>query len=220
MKDNDSYSPTDQSPGPAKNKDRKGVSHVKTLTPKPRGQAVSHVKTVAEFATRLAAAWHRSVDGIIEAGRIWAEAKDTLSPTELKELMATTRFSGPTVSKLISIAKDRRITDPNNQAVLPNSYGSLYELRALNDADFESAVREGVLRPDIERDDVLALTGKHHSRKAKAKKAVLVTILQKQDEIRASDLKALESAVLAMIDLSSFVVEVSPAYKGLVKRAK
>jgi hypothetical protein len=108
------------------------------------------VKTVAEFATKIGAAWHRSFDGVIEAGRLWAEAKDTLSRTELAELMATTRFSGPTVSKLISISEDRRITDPKYQAVLPNSYGNLYELTHLSDSEFESAAREGVLRPDIE----------------------------------------------------------------------
>ena len=213
MKDND----TDGADlRPAKNK---GVSHVKTVTAKPHGQAVSHVKTVAEFATKIAAAWHRSVDGIIEAGRVWAEAKATLSRTQLTELMSTTRFSDPTVSKLIAISKNPHITDPNYRAHLPNSYGSLYELRNLSDAEFKAAARGGVLRPDMERDDVLALTGKHHSSKAKAKKTVLVTISHKQGEIDASDLKALQSAVLSIIALPCLLVEVSPAYGRLVKRA-
>jgi hypothetical protein len=200
-------------------RDGLGVSHVKTATAKPRGQAVSPGKTVAEFATKIAAAWHRSLEGVIEAGRLWAEAKNTLTRPELTELKATTQFSDATVSKLISIAKDRRITDPKYQALLPNSYGTLYELTHLSHSEFESAAREGVLRPDIERDEVSALTGKHHASKAKAKKTVLVTISHKQDEIDASDLKALQSAVLSIIGLPCLLVEVSPAYERLVKRA-
>jgi hypothetical protein len=181
--------------------------------------AVSHVKTVAEFATKIGAAWHRSFDGVIEAGRLWAEAKDTLSRTELAELKATTRFSDAAVSKLISISEDSRITDPRYRAVLPNSYGTLYELTHLGDSEFEAAAQEGALRPDIQRDDVLALRGKQPSSQAKAKKALLVSSSAKHDEIEAPDLKALKSAMLSIIDLPSLLIELSPAYERLMKKA-
>jgi hypothetical protein len=114
---------------------------------KPKGQAISHVKTVAEFATSIQAAWHRSVDGIFEAGRLWAEARATLNKKEMAELKAKTRFSDATVSKLISIAENPCITDQKYRAVLPSSYGTLYELTHLSPSEFESAAQEGVLRP-------------------------------------------------------------------------
>jgi hypothetical protein len=122
----------------------------------------SHVKTVGEFTTRIRAAWHKSVDGI------WDIAKSRLSKEELKELKRDTKFSDPTISMLTSIAKDPRITDPKYRAVLPSSYGTLYALTHLSDAEFESAFNDGVLRPDIERDEVMTLRGKQHAGRAKA----------------------------------------------------
>ena len=117
---------------------------------------------------------------------------------------------------MIRISEDRRITDPRHLAVLPSSYGTLYELTLLSDFAFELAVQEGVLRPDIERDEVLALKKKQPSSQAKTKGTLLVTISQEPGEIDASDLQALKSAVLSIIDLPSFLVAVSPKYKRLV----
>jgi hypothetical protein len=189
---------------------------------KPKGQAISHVKTVAEFATSIQAAWHRSIDGIIEAGRLWAEANDMLSKEELRELKAKTRFSDATVSKLINIAKNPCITDQKYRAVLPSSYGTLYELTHLSDAEFEAAFNDGVLRPDIEREEVMTLRGEPHSGRAKvkAKGTVLVTILLSQDVIEPSDLELLKSAVSSLIGRPSVTVETSPAWKRLLKEAK
>jgi hypothetical protein len=69
--------------------------------------------------------------------------------------------------------------------VLPSSYGTLYELTHLSDAEFEAALNDGLLRPEIEREEVMALRGKQHSgrAKAKAKETVLLTILLSKDEI-------------------------------------
>jgi hypothetical protein len=133
----------------------------------------SHVKTVGQFTTSIMAAWHRSVDSIIEVGELWDKAKSSLSKEELKELKGSTKFNEPTISKLISIAKDPRITDPKYRAIMPSSYSTLYELTHLSDAEFESAFNDGVLRPDIERDEVKALRGEQHSGRAKAKATVL-----------------------------------------------
>jgi len=184
---------------------------------KPKGQAVSHVKTVAEFATGILAAWHRSIDGIIDAGRLWVEAKSTLSKEELTELKAKTKFSDATVSKLISIAENPCITDAKYRAVLPNSYGTLYELTHLSPSEFESAAQEGVLRPDIERDDVLALRGKQQSGRAKAKGTVLITILLTKDAIEPSDLQLVKSMVSSLLGRPSVTVEASPAWLRLSK---
>ena len=181
----------------------------------------SHVKTVTEFTTKILAAWHRSVDGIIEVGRLWAEAKSTLSKAELADLKAKTKFSEPTISKLISIAKDPRITAERYRAVMPASYGTLNELRHLSDTALETALNNGTLRPDIQREEVLALRGKQHSNRAKAKaKAsgkVLVTILLTNDEIEPADLELVKTAVLSLLDCSSLAVEASPLWKQLAK---
>jgi hypothetical protein len=182
----------------------------------------SHVKTVGEFTTRIKAAWHKSVAGIIEAGELWDKAKSRLSRVELKELKRNTKFSDPTISMLTSIANDTRITDPKYRAVLPSSYGTLYALTHLSDAEFESAFNDGVLRPDIEREAVMMLRGKQHSDRAKAmaKGTVLFRVLLSQNEIDPSDLQLLKSVVNSLLGRPSVTVEVSPAWKRLLKEAK
>ena len=129
----------------------------------------SHVKTVGQFTTSILGAWHKSVDGIIEAGELWDIAKRRLGREELKELKRNTKFSDPTISMLTRIAKDTRFTDPKYRAVLPSSYGTLYALTHLSDAEFKSAFNDGVLRPDLERDEVTVLRGKQHSSRAKGR---------------------------------------------------
>ena len=145
-----------------------------------------------------------------------------LSREELRELKVKTRFSDATVSKLISIAKNPCITDQKYRAVLPSSYGTLYELTHLSPSEFESAAQEGVLRPDIEREEVMAIRGEPHSGRAKvkAKGTVLVTILLSQDVIEPSDLELLKSAVSSLIGRPSVTVEASPAWTRLIKEAK
>jgi hypothetical protein len=136
--------------------------------------------------------------------------------------MATTKFSDPTISKLISIAEDTRITDPRYRAIMPSSYGTLYELKQLSDelseAQFEAAVNDGLLRPDIEREEVMALRGEQHSGRAKAKGMVLVTILLSKNEIDDADLKLLKSAVTSLLDCLSVTVEPSSAWKRLLAK--
>jgi hypothetical protein len=179
----------------------------------------SHVKTVAEFATSILAAWHRSFDGVIEAGRLWDHAKATLSKKELAELKAETKFSDTTISKLISVAKNPRITNQKYRTFLPSSYGTLYELTHLSDAEFEAAFKDGALRPDIQREEVMALRGKQHSSRARAKATgkVLFTILLTKDKIEPSDLPLVKTAVLSLLDCPSVTVKESPLWKRLAK---
>jgi hypothetical protein len=192
-------------------------SSVASMTESPD---ISHVKTLDDFKTRIGPSWHRSVEGVIETGLLWAQAKKKLNRDQLVELKTTTKFSDPTVSRLICIAKDPRFTNPKYRGVLPNSYGTLYELTHLRDAEFEAAFKEGVLRPDVHREEIIAFKEKRHASGAKTKGPVLVTIWLKQETLPASELNSLQSALVALIDLPSIELTLSPTYERLVKEAQ
>jgi hypothetical protein len=91
--------------------------------------------------------------------------------------------------------------------------------------EFEAAVNDGVLRPDIERDEVMALKGERHARnaktkaEAKAKGTVLISILLRKDEIEPSDLQLLKSVAKSLLNRPSVTVEPSLAWKRLLAKS-
>jgi protein gp37 len=62
------------------------------------------------------------------------------------------RFSESTAKKLVKIARDIRIGA--HVHLLPPHWSTLYELTKLDDAEFNHAVKDGIIKPDMERSDV------------------------------------------------------------------
>jgi hypothetical protein len=52
---------------------------------------------------------------------------------------------------------DERITNPAHGSFLPSHWRTLYELTKLDAGDFDRALQEGIIRPDMERKDLQAL---------------------------------------------------------------
>ncbi len=109
-------------------------------------------QTADEFAERITACWRKSVEGVIEAGRWLARAKAQLDHGEFGRMRLP--FGERTAQRLMAIAADQRLTNPTHVSVLPNAWGTLYELTKLDDETFCARVTDGTIRPDMERRDI------------------------------------------------------------------
>lgn len=100
--------------------------------------------------------WRKSVSGILETAKLVREALD--DGVHQDDLAPLLLFNQGTLSKLNRIGSDQRLYSHVN--ILPQSYGTLYELTQLDDEQW--AVAEGgggkgglpLLRPDVERKEI------------------------------------------------------------------
>jgi len=110
---------------------------------------------IPPIAERICDAWNKSREGIIEAGRLLIDAKAAIPHGEFAEMIAQELpFSHQTANKLMAIAKDERLQDPAHVRNLPISWGSLYEITKLKDDQFDRALQEGVINPNMRRQKI------------------------------------------------------------------
>ena len=107
------------------------------------------------WALRINAAWRRSLEAVIETGRLLIDAKSRLKHGQWQAMIETQLdFSADTAQRLMAIARDERLTNPAHARFLPRSYTTLAELTKLSDGEFGRGIAEKIIRPDMERKDV------------------------------------------------------------------
>jgi N6-adenosine-specific RNA methylase IME4 len=144
-------------PGWDYNKVRRTIEHAeRKRLAVPILMPVVEPRTAEEFAERIAASWRSSVEAIIEVGRLLAAAKAQLEHGEF-ESMITQRlpFGRRTAQRLMAVGRDERITNATHVSHLPPSWGTLYELTKLDDAQFEAKISDGTIRPEMQRQDIV-----------------------------------------------------------------
>jgi DUF3102 family protein len=110
-----------------------------------------------EWAARISAAWQKSVDSIIETGRLLlaAKADPKMQHGEWGTMVESDLpFNRHTAHKLMQIAGDKRLTNVSQGKHLPPSWTTLYELTKLDDATFDQKLRDGSINPEMQRKDV------------------------------------------------------------------
>jgi hypothetical protein len=117
------------------------------------------VVTLESWRDRIAAEWRKSVEGIINTGKLLIEAKAALAHGEWgKMFLGDERlpFSRVTAFKLMAVGKhgERFVAHVQH---LPHSWGTLYELTKLTDRQWKKAVETGDITPELERDEAVAL---------------------------------------------------------------
>lgn len=120
-----------------------------------RGVIIDELVGPEGWAGRIGAAWQKSVEAIFETGRLIAEAKAALPHGEFGTMIANDLpFGDRTARMLMTIAADERLTNRQHVSVLPPSWGTLYELTKLDDDTLTRRIKEGTIRPDMQRRDV------------------------------------------------------------------
>jgi N6-adenosine-specific RNA methylase IME4 len=110
----------------------------------------------AAWAVRITAAWRKSVEGVIEAGRLLSQAKAALPHGAFSEMIQRDLpFKASTAQRLMKIAADERLTDAAHVQLLPPHWGTLYELTKLSDDAFKAKIASGAIHPELERRDVV-----------------------------------------------------------------
>jgi len=105
-----------------------------------------------KYAQRITNCLRKSVESIIECGRLLIAAKDKLKHGEfLKMIENNLPFKRSTAQALMKIAVDRRIAKYQHAGCLPAHWPTLVKLTQLPDAAFEARIADGTIHPGLER---------------------------------------------------------------------
>ena len=105
-----------------------------------------------KYAQRITNCQQKSVESIIECGRLLIAAKDELKHGEfLKMIENNLPFKRSTAQALMKIAADGRITKNQRAGCLPAHWSTLIKLTQLPDAAFQARIADGTIHPGLER---------------------------------------------------------------------
>jgi hypothetical protein len=113
------------------------------------------VPTVQDFARPIEENWYRASSSIFKVAKLCAEAKNTLTKVQLRELIGQLPFERSIFSKLSAIGDNDRLCDPQLRQLLPPHYSIVYEVTKLTDEELDLAVDEGVIHPKATRVELI-----------------------------------------------------------------
>jgi hypothetical protein len=103
-----------------------------------------------EWIEEVKAAWRKSIEGIVETGRLLLLGHGSMPPVEFDALVPREfGFSASMARKLMVIAKDERIANCAIWHKLPRAWTTVYELTKLDDETFDGMLREGSINPSM-----------------------------------------------------------------------
>src|SRR6516162_7992284 len=115
--------------------------------------------TRMQWAKRISDGWEETAKQAIDAWRTAGDdliaAKAQLEHGEFLGMIETDLpFGKRTAQMLMKIARDPRLKNQPVGSLLPPSWRTLYELTRLEDTEFEQLIADGVMRPDMSRQEI------------------------------------------------------------------
>jgi hypothetical protein len=125
-------------------------------------------KEADAFAAQINATWQKSVEAIIETGRLLIKAKDKLPHGAWLDMFSVTfgrpqmmagkvGFSVRMAQMLMAIARNPVLSNAKFVSRLPASWGTLYQLTTLPPGELQSLIESNAIHPDLRRSDVRKL---------------------------------------------------------------
>jgi hypothetical protein len=112
----------------------------------------------AQHVALIGAAWRRGVEAILETGARLIAAKAELAHGEFQRMVRTELPFGTRVAQtLMAIARHPVLSNVQFVAHLPASYGTLYELTQLPEAELLRKFEAGEITPKTQRPDVAVM---------------------------------------------------------------
>lgn len=140
---------------------------------------------------RIAAAWGKQVESIIETGQMLIEAKEELPHGSFEAMVQSELpFKCATATKLRLIAKHPIISNPSHAKGLPASWNTLYELTRLPQDQLLTKLKNGSIHPKIERKDVRAMRPGIEEKPPRASREELIAAIQKDPMANQRDAAA------------------------------
>jgi hypothetical protein len=131
------------------------VRNAKVLSPhRWMRQDLAELRTRANFADAIGEAWTEAEENFTTIGRYLNHAKSMLNHGEFMGMVESDLpFRYSTANRLMKVAAalDAGALPADR---LPPSYATVYELLTLSDEERRQAIKEGVVRPDMQRKDV------------------------------------------------------------------
>jgi len=123
---------------------------------------ISHVKKLSadgqEYYNKVASAWYKTTQGILETATTLLEAKENLSRPEWMHFKTVIEdnnlLSASAISKLIGIAKNKVFSNPEYQQFLPPSYATLYELKDQEEDVLIAKIKNKEITPSFQRKQI------------------------------------------------------------------
>ena len=103
---------------------------------------------IDKWQVRIEAAWGKTIENVINLGRLLNEAKAELG-VNYKELEKRLSFSPGKISMLTRIADHAVLSNPNNYSKLPIGYNTLYQLTLVQDQILEEKIKTGDITPKL-----------------------------------------------------------------------
>lgn len=119
---------------------------------------------IEDYRSRIIAAWNKSVDGIFEIGDLLIEARTNLDDEEFHALRNDLPFEPRAAQRLEKMASDKRLRLPEVRKLLPPHWGTIEQLSLCDDEEFDEAIKQGVVTPDLERKTIVAFRKRKSSK--------------------------------------------------------
>lgn len=112
-------------------------------------------KQAQKYINKITIAWHKSLESILEVGNLIKDAYETLDDADYLDVINNLPFGSSAAEKLLAIAQDKRLNSSKYQNLLPPHWTTLYEITSLPKEAFKEAVKNGVITPGAEREEII-----------------------------------------------------------------
>jgi len=121
--------------------------------------AIIKMPRAEQWADRICTQLGKSVESIIEVGRLLVKAKADLVHGEWGRLFddQLVPFGQRTAHMLMTVAKHPQISNRNIYSNLPTTWTTLYQLTKVEPTRLSAAFKDGTVTPDMKGRDVKAL---------------------------------------------------------------
>jgi hypothetical protein len=109
-----------------------------------------------DYVGQISQNWQRGVEAFMATAVLCADADMVLQLEDRDELLKKLPFGASAYSKFVQIGRDPRLRRPEVRQLLPPHYTTTYEVTSLTDQEFEAALAEKVIRPDVTRKELLS----------------------------------------------------------------
>jgi len=107
------------------------------------------------YIDKIEQRWNDAVESIFDVGAMLYEAQQALLPYEWNEMIENELpFSRRTANRLIKIGTDPRLKQEEVFKCLPNSWGTIYEISAMDDENLHEAIEANVINTQATRASV------------------------------------------------------------------
>lgn len=111
--------------------------------------------TVDDYVATIDRLWEDTQRGFLAIGRYLNEAQKKLAADQFSELVGRLRFGKAVRSQIMTAYR------AVSAGLLPNGieaagYSVVYQVATLSDEERQRAIQEGVIRPDVRREEVVA----------------------------------------------------------------